>query len=78
MSQNLRFSISECCFFYISAHWDNPKFFGQVWIMISCKWLSLEIRVDKASKINVDSISTSILLTVSVTFLEYKNTVGSI
>lgn len=68
----IRFSRSEQSF-YISAHRDNPKLFGQKWIMISYEWSSAEIRVDKASQINVGCISISIPLIVSVTFLEYKN-----
>lgn len=54
-------------------HCDNPKFFGQVWVMISCKWLSPEIRVAKASKINTGYVSITAPLIVSVTLLEYEN-----
>lgn len=41
--------------------------------MISCKWSSPEIRVAKASKINIGYVSITAPLIVSVTLLEYEN-----
>lgn len=71
MSHNQQ--IFKECSLYISACSDNPKFFGQIWIMISCKWSSPEIRVAKARKINIGYVSITTPLVVSVTLLEYKN-----